>query len=165
MLIPTIIMAAIAIALFVFAYTKGQHMSGIKSGLMMTATTLPLLVFSFLVAGLVQALLPQDLISKWVGVESGLRGILIGTVAGSLTPGGPYVSMPIAAGLLRAGAGVGTMVAFLASWSLWAVSRLPMEFGILGWKFTIIRIASTIVFPPLAGIIANGLAKLWNTVS
>jgi len=101
--------------------------------------------------------LPQDLLSRWVGVESGKRGILIGTLAGGLTPGGPYVSLPVVAGLLRAGASVGIMVAFLTAWSLWAVSRLPMEVGILGWKFTLIRIASTFFFPPIAGLIAQTL--------
>jgi uncharacterized membrane protein YraQ (UPF0718 family) len=114
-----------------------------------------LLVFALIVAGMVQVLLPQELISKWIGAESGIRGILIGTVAGALAPGGPYVSLPVAAGLLRSGAGVGTMVAFLTGWSLWAVSRLPMEVGILGWKFTLIRLASTFFFPPIAGLIAH----------
>jgi len=57
--------------------------------------------------------------------------------------------------LIRSGASVGTMVAFLTGWSLWAVSRLPMEVGILGWKFTLIRIASTFFFPPIAGLIAK----------
>ena len=87
-----------------------------------------------------------------------MRGILIGTVAGALAPGGPYVSFPVAAGLLRSGASVGTMVAFVTGWSLWAVSRLPMEVGILGWKFTLIHIASTFFFPPIAGLIAQMFA-------
>ncbi|GAJ08644.1 unnamed protein product, partial [marine sediment metagenome] len=69
--------------------------------------------------------------------------------------GGPYVSLPFATGLLRSGASVGTIVAFLTGWSLWAVSRLPMEVGILGWRFTLIRIASTFFFPPIAGFIAQ----------
>jgi len=40
---------------------------------------------------------------------------------------------------------------------LWAVSRLPMEVGILGWKFTLIRLAATFFFPPIAGWIAQTL--------
>ena len=157
MVIPTIIMGMLAIVLLVIGYYKGQgqHVSGIRSALNMTTEILPLLVCAFIVAGMVQVLLPRELIAKWVGVESGMRGILIGTVAGALSPGGPYVSLPIVAGLLRAGAGVGTMVAFLTGWSLWAVGRLPMEVGILGWKFALIRIASTFFFPPIAGLIAH----------
>ena len=157
MLVPTIIMGALALIFFLIAYYKGggQHIIGMKSGLRMTVQILPLLIFSFIVAGMVQVLVPQQLLSKWVGAESGMRGIFIGTVAGALAPGGPYVSLPVAAGLLQAGAGVGTMVAFLTGWSLWAVSRLPMEVGIMGWRFTLIRIASTFFFPPIAGLIAQ----------
>lgn len=157
MLIPTVIMGVLAAVLLFIGYYKGQdqHIAGIRSALKMTLEILPLLIFAFLVAGMVQVLLPQQLISKWVGAESGIRGIFIGTIAGALVPGGPYVSFPIAAGLLRAGAGVGTVVAFLVGWSLWSVTRLPMEVGILGWKFTLIRLASTFFFPPIAGLIAH----------
>jgi uncharacterized membrane protein YraQ (UPF0718 family) len=157
MLVPTIIMGVLAVILFLIGYSKGegQHIIGMRSALRMTVQILPLLIFAFIVAGMVQVLIPQELLSKWVGAESGMRGILIGTVAGALAPGGPYVSLPVAAGLLQAGAGVGTMVAFLTGWSLWAVSRLPMEVGIMGWRFTLIRIASTFFFPPIAGLIAQ----------
>ena len=72
-------------------------------------------------------------------------------------PGGPFVSLPMAAGLLQAGAGVGTMVALLTGWSLLAFTRLPMEIGIMGWKFTMIRLACSFFFPPIAGFIANKL--------
>jgi len=157
MLLPTIIMAAIAIILLIIGYSKGegQHIQGLKSALGMTIDILPLLIFAFIMAGMVQVLIPRELLSKWVGEESGMRGIFIGTLAGGLTPGGPYVSLPLVAGLLRAGAGVGTMVAFLTSWSLWAVSRLPLEIGILGWKFWFARLACTFFFPPIAGFMAQ----------
>jgi len=110
-----------------------------------------------IVSGMVQVLVPHELLSKWIGNESGLCGIIIGAAAGGLTPGGPFVNLPIAAAMLKSGAGVGTMVAWLTGWSLWDVSRLPMEFGILGWKFTLIRLASVLFFPLLAGIIAQTL--------
>jgi uncharacterized membrane protein YraQ (UPF0718 family) len=159
MLIPTIIMGLLAVVLVYVGYSKGegQHILGLSATWKMIIEILPLLIFAFIVAGMVQVLLPRDLISKWIGVESGLRGILIGTVAGGLTPGGPYVSLPVVAGFLRAGAGIGTLVAFLTGWSLWAVSRMPMEIGIMGWKFTLVRYACTFFFPPIAGLIAQAL--------
>ena len=108
-LIPTVIMVVLAAVLVVIAYAKGQgqHIEGTKLALGMTVSVLPLLFAAFLVAGMVQVLLPQELISKWIGAEAGIRGIFVGTVAGALAPGGPYVSLPIAATLLHAGAGVG----------------------------------------------------------
>lgn len=155
MLVPTIIMGVVAVVLLVVAYLKGQHMKALGDGVTMFLEIVPLLVFAFIIAGIIRVLLPQDLVAAWVGGESGIRGILIGTVAGAITPGGPYVSMPIAAGLLRAGAGMGTMVAFITAWSIWAVARLPLEVGIMGWKFTGVRIACSFFFPPIAGLLAQ----------
>lgn len=160
MLIPTIVMAVLALVFAFLAYQKGgtpQLVVGLKGGGNMLLQIAPLLIFAFIVAGIMPLLIPQEAISRWVGAESGLRGIFIGTIVGGLLPGGPYVSMPMVAGLLRVGAGVGTMVALLTSWSLWAFSRFPLEIGILGWKFWLIRLACTFFFPPIAGLIANAL--------
>jgi len=159
MLIPTIILGVLAIVLLFIGYYRGegQHIQGVKSGFNMLVEIVPLLVFAFIVAGMVQVLLSQEMVARWVGTESGIRGILVGSVAGGLTPGGPFVSLPLAAGLLRSGASAGTMVAYLTAWSLWAVNRLPMEVGILGWRFTLIRLVSTLVLPIVGGLIAQAL--------
>ena len=163
MLIPTIIMGVIAVALLYLGYQRGggEHVVGLKSAGNLLLQILPLLIFAFIVAGMVRILIPQELISKWVGAESGFRGIMIGSVLGGFMPGGPYVSMPIIAGLLRTGAGIGTMVALITSWSLIAITRMPMEIGILGWKFALIRLACVFFFPPIAGLIAS---KLFSSV-
>lgn len=157
MLIPTIIMGVIAIALLIYAYYKGggEHILGLKEAGSILLQVLPMLIFVFIIAGVIQYILPVDTVARWVGAESGLRGILIGTAAGGITPGGPMVSMPIAAGLLQSGAGIGTMVAFMTGWSLWAFSRIPLEVGLMGWKFTAIRLACTFLLPIIAGLLAN----------
>ena len=157
MWITTVIMAVLAIIFLLIGYSRGegQHIQGLKSAWDMTIRVLPLLVFAFILAGMVQVLLPHELLSKWIGEESGIRGIFIGTLAGGFTPGGPYVSLPLVAGLLHAGAGVGTMVAFLTGWSLLAISRLPLEIGILGWRFALVRLTCTFFFPPIAGLLAQ----------
>ncbi len=157
MLVATIILGIAAAILLGVGYSKGQgqHITGLKTAVTLVVEILPLLVFAFIVAGMVEVLLPRETLSTWIGAESGMRGIFLGTLAGGLSPGGPYISLPIVAGLLRTGASVGTMVAFLTAWSLWAFARIPMEVGILGWKFTFIRVASTFFFPPIAGFVAQ----------
>jgi uncharacterized membrane protein YraQ (UPF0718 family) len=159
---PTMVMFIIALVLFIIALLQGEgkHLSGLRSAWTMTLQIIPLLIFAFIIAGLVQVLMPSDLVSTWVGDESGFRGIILGSIAGALTPGGPYVSLPIAAGLLKAGASIPTMVAFVAGWSMLSIARLPLEVGIMGWRFTLIHGLSVIIFAPLAGFIANILIKL-----
>jgi uncharacterized membrane protein YraQ (UPF0718 family) len=159
MLLSTIIVGVLAIGLLVLGYArgKGEHIQGLKRTKDMVIQILPLLVSAFIIAGMIQVLVPRTTVSHWVGKESGIRGILIGSITGGMMPGGPYVNLPLAAAILRSGAGVGTAVAFLTAWSLWAVGRLPMEIGIMGPRFTIIRLISTCFFPPLAGLIARAV--------
>ena len=91
---------------------RGEHISGMKLAMNMTVGILPLLFFSFIVAGMIQVLIPREFLSTWVGEESGIRGICIGTIAGGLAPGGSYVGLTIAAGLLRSGASAGLRLRF-----------------------------------------------------
>ncbi len=164
MLIPTIIMGVIAAVLLIIGYQKGggEHILGLKSAGSLLIQITPLLILAFIIAGMIQVLIPTEIVSNWIGAESGFRGILIGTVVGSFMPGGPYINLPIAAGLLRVGASVGTIVALLTGWSLLALARLPLDIGIMGWKFTLMRLACVFFFPPIAGLIAN---KLFSGVS
>jgi uncharacterized protein len=121
MLVPTIVMGVLAAAMLYIGYRKGggEHIMGLRITWDLLLEIAPMMVFSFIIAGMIQVLIPPEIISKWVGVESGFRGILIGTAIGSLTPSGPFVSMPIAAGFLRAGASIGTVVAFLRHGLYW----------------------------------------------
>ena len=159
MLIPTIVMGILALVCVLFAYQKGEgaHIIGLRSAGTMLIQLLPLLIFAFIIAAIIPQLVSQEAISRWVGTESGFRGILIGTVAGGLLPGGPYVVMPLLAGFLQVGASAGTMVALVTGWSLLAFSRVPIEIAVLGWKFWLVRLACTFYFAPIAGLIANKL--------
>ena len=159
MLIATVVMFVIAGVLSFFAYSREPALllSGLKGASVLLLQILPLLLAAFVVAGLAQVLLPKEFIGKWLGQASGMRGILIGAAAGAITPGGPFVAFPIVVTIWQAGAGIGTVVAFITGWSLWAVTRLPLEIGLIGPKVTLIRLASTLVFPPLAGLIAHTL--------
>jgi len=74
---------------------------------------------------------------------------------GAITPGGPFVSYPLVATLYKSGAAIGPVVAYVTGWSLWAVTRIPLELSLVGPHLTFVRIISTLIFPPLAGLIAT----------
>ncbi|MBE9527618.1 MAG: hypothetical protein IME99_00095, partial [Proteobacteria bacterium] len=96
-------------------------------------------------------------IAEWLGAKAGLTGIFIGAFVGWLIPGGPFVSLPIAAVMFKSGAGLGTMVAFVTGWGMGGLGRMTMEVGILGWRFTAIRLVCSFIFAPLAGVIAQAI--------
>ncbi|MEO2006203.1 MAG: permease [Candidatus Poribacteria bacterium] len=161
LLTTTLVMAAIALALVGVGYFRGgrEHVEGLRIALGTTGRMLPLLLCAFVVAGMMQVLVPREFIAAWLGPGTGLKGILLGSLVGSLTPGGPYVSLPVAAGLVKSGASLGASVGFLTGWAVWSVHRLPMEFGILGWKLTVVRVACCALFPPVAGLLAHAASR------
>jgi uncharacterized membrane protein YraQ (UPF0718 family) len=117
-----------------------------------------LLVVSFAAAGLATVLVPREWIEAALGQESGIRGILIATGAGVITPAGPFVAMPLAAAMLRSGAAVAPVVAYLTAWSLLAVHRLiAWEIPIVGLGVATLRYAISLVVPVLAGLAARAL--------
>ena len=105
-----------------------------------------------LLGGFVQVLIPADLIARWLGTKSGVRGILIAT-AGAITPGGPLVSFPLVLALRAAGADAAALVAYLTAWSTIALNRMIIwEIPFMGVEFTLIRVASSIFLPILVGL-------------
>jgi uncharacterized membrane protein YraQ (UPF0718 family) len=158
----TLVLAATAVALLAIAFWRGRDLplAGVLAAGRTLWRNLAILLLGFLIAGLVQVLVPREWIARWLGAQAGVRGVLIGCVVGGLVPGAPYAVFPLVAALYRAGAGLGAVVGFVAAWSLWSVSRLPLEVALIGPRPALVRYAITFVVPPLAGLLANAVRHL-----
>jgi len=122
-----------------------------------------LIAVSFLAAGFAQVLIPHEWISSALGRDSGMRGIVLASAAGIITPAGPFVSLPIATTFLRGGAEPAAVVTYLTAWSLLAVHRLvAWEMPILGARFALVRYAICAALPILAGLLTRGLGRLFG---
>ena len=155
------VLLAVAVLLAGVAWYRGG-LPLVRAGLVQAAweieRVLPLLVAAFLVAGFIQALVTQEFVTRWLGREASWKGILLASRGGALVPGGPYVYYPIAAVLLRSGAGLGVLVAFVTAKNVWSISRLPIEFALLGPYLTLVRLGVTAFIPPVMGILAEVIA-------
>ncbi len=86
---------------------------------------------------------------------AGIEGILIATLAGWCLPVPPVIFFPIVAVLLKAGAGGAQLTALVAAWNVFAFHRtLAMELPVMGRYFVTLRLASSVLIPPLAGLTA-----------
>ncbi len=120
----------------------------------------PRMIAAFTLAGLFQAIVPEDVIVRWMGHGSGVRGLLIGMTLGSVTPGGPMTHFPVIASLFKMGVGIGPLVAYLTAWSLFGLQRIIMwEIPFLGPRVVALRVAVSFFFPFLAGWLCE---LLWN---
>ncbi len=156
--ITIVIMFILAGTLTTLAFIKGRHLplEGLLNGWKLFLDILPTLCLAFIAAGMISIVLPRELLTRWLGEESGITGLIIATIAGALTPGGPFVQFPIVAALFKSGAGVAPLMSYISAWSLLGVNRfLIYEIPLLGWKLAVSRMASSLIFPIIIGIITR----------
>ena len=117
---------------------------------------MPRVLAGCLLGGFIAEILPHDKVSRALGPNSGLKGLLIGTAFGAILPGGPFTAYPVAAALLTVGADFGATIAMVVSWTLIGYGRaVAWELPILGTEFTLWRIAISLPIPVLAGALGR----------
>lgn len=149
-----LLLIAAAIGLAGIAYLKDPALPwvGARNGLSFLGFILPRLIPGLIVAGLLQVLVPAETVSRHFGQQAGIRALVIATLAGMITPGGPMISLPFMVAAAHSGAGLPSLVAYMTSWSLFGLQRIiAWEAPLLGWKFVITRVVASIAFPVLAG--------------
>jgi uncharacterized membrane protein YraQ (UPF0718 family) len=120
---------------------------------------LPRIALALVAAGFIGVLTPPEPVARFIGPDSGFLGLLIATVVGGFVPGGPILSFPIVVVLYKAGAGLPQLVTFLTAWSVFAFHRvLIYESTLMGWRFSAVRLISSLILPPLAGLLSMALA-------
>jgi uncharacterized membrane protein YraQ (UPF0718 family) len=149
-----VVLAVLALVTAVLAYFKdpGLPAIGVRNGLSLLWFIIPRLVPALILAGMLQVLIPQETVARYFGRQSGLAAICVASVAGVITPGGPMVSVPLLVVLANSGMALGPLVAYMTSWSLFGVQRIiAWEAPLMGWHFVGVRVASSVIFPILAG--------------
>jgi len=119
------------------------------------------LILGFTLGGLIQVLIPRDIIAKWLGPASGLKGILIGSYTGAILSGAPYVMLPIVAAIYRAGAGVGPIIALLTGQGLIGIQMLIVwQIPFFGVELPLARYIVSLFIPPFAGLIGATIFRI-----
>ncbi len=102
---------------------------------------------------LIARVLPQDKVSRALGPQSGLKGLIIGTAFGAILPGGPFTVYPVGAAMLTVGADFGAVIAMVVSWSLIGYGRvISWELPIVGADYVTWRVIVSLPIPILAGL-------------
>ncbi len=81
-----------------------------------------------------------------------LHDMLFGTLFGGISVGQPFLSYIVGGALLDEGASLYGVTAFVLAFVTLGVVQLPMEFGIFGLRFTLVRNLLGVVFAFLLSI-------------
>jgi len=98
----------------------------------------PLLLAVIGLVGLFEALVtPQMLHSLFTGNVA--EDMLVGTFAGGVSVGQPFLSYIIGGELLQEGISLYAVSAFILAWVTLGVIQLPLEAELFGVRFTVVR--------------------------
>jgi uncharacterized membrane protein YraQ (UPF0718 family) len=124
---------------------------------------LPAMLAGLLLAGSLKQLLPTGALAKWMGEESGWRGLLVASLGGMAMPGGPMAAFPLVLVLAQAGADRGALIAFIVAWALNGFQRvLVWEVPLLGADFALLRFLCGLPMPFIAGALARRVPIRWT---
>lgn len=91
------------------------------------------------IIGLVVGFIPPKWIASSIGGESGLVGVLVAALLGSVLFIPAIIAFPLARSLLDLGAGVMAMAAFITTLTMIGFVFLPVEIKELGKRFAFLR--------------------------
>jgi hypothetical protein len=149
-----------ALALTAAVRSKALFREGASEGARDFVVLLPRIMIGVVGSGYIAAVMPQDLITAWIGPNSGILGIAIATLAGAITPGGAVVGFSVGAAALKGGGGAPQVIAYSTAWSLYALQRLlNWEIWMMSPKVVWLRAAVSIPLPFLAGLGAMLIGK------
>lgn len=94
--------------------------------------------------GLFGVWVDRRLVIRYLGEGSGIGGLLLAIVLGTLPTGPLYIAFPLAGMLLKKGARVANVILFLSAWACIKIPQELVELRFLGWRFTALRLGLTI---------------------
>lgn len=104
------------------------------------------------IMGLFSVFVSKELVVKYLGKTSGIKGILLAVFFGALPTGPLYVAFPLAAALRSKGASISNIVIFLSAWACIKIPQELVELQFLGIKFMAARLVLTIIFVAIMGL-------------
>ena len=126
----TYILYALAAAFLLFSFIKGRKKktaAALRKAWKSFESILPSILTVLMIIGLILTFLDEEMISRLLGSDSGILGMLIAAAVGSITLIPGFVAFPLAAALLSAGAGYAQIALFISTLMMVGVATMPLE--------------------------------------
>jgi len=112
--------------------------------------------------GLFVVWVSKDMVVKYLGRTSGVKGFFLALLFGALPTGPLYVAFPMAAALIKKGARISNIIIFLSAWACIKIPQEMVELQFLGPKFMVLRLILTIIFAVIMAISIERLIEWSN---
>lgn len=128
----------VLIFILIFNFDLGiKSILNTKDSFVQMLTVLPPIM---IMLGLMDVWVSKESLMKYMGNNSGIIGIIISILIGSIAAGPMYAAFPFTAVLIKKGAKFSNIIIFMNAWCVTKISTLLFEISSLGYKFTFIRL-------------------------
>jgi len=149
LIILSLMLVATLVLVIVFPENEGAVVNTSLDFLVEMMMILPAVM---VLLGLFAVWVPKEIIGKYLGHTSGVRGILLSLLLGALPTGPLYIAFPMASALLAKGAKRSNIIIFLSAWACIKIPQEMVELQFLGLEFMLTRLFLTIIFVVIMGI-------------
>jgi uncharacterized membrane protein YraQ (UPF0718 family) len=113
----------------------------------------------FILLGLLDVWVQKETMIKLMGENSGLLGIFVAFLLGSVAAGPLYVAFPFVGVLIKKGCNLFNILIFVRAWSATKIPISIFEASVMGWKFMLTRYMMDIPVIILIAYIVNRMVS------
>lgn len=140
-----------------FLKDRGKTKAALLKALKAFENILPQFLAILIIIGLSLSVLSPETIGNLIGAKSGLLGMAGAALIGSITLVPGFVAFPLAAALLKNGAGYMQIAAFVSTLMMVGVVTLPLEIKTFGKKAAFMRNGAAFVFSIAAALVIGAV--------
>lgn len=134
-----IYITAVVLLVFSLSINRAKTILALKKSYKMFLSVLPHFIAVLLLIGFVLALVSPEAVRKMIGTESGLVGIVASALIGAIALVPALIAFPVAAELLKNGAGLVPVSLFISTLTTVGIVTIPIEIKYFGKKIAILR--------------------------
>jgi uncharacterized membrane protein YraQ (UPF0718 family) len=160
--VDTLLLYGLAIVALAVSVAKNRQktMMALKKAFKAFEGILPQFIVVLIFVSASLAVLDNRTISRFIGAGSGALGVLGATLVGAVTLIPGFVAFPVAAALLKEGAGATQIAAFVSSLMMVGVVTLPMEIKYFGKRAAFMRNSLAFAFSLVVAVFVGWVVGL-----
>jgi uncharacterized membrane protein YraQ (UPF0718 family) len=145
-----IVVGLLYLVLF-FIFPQKTFMA-LKEGTILLLKMLPIFLCVVFFSSFLALFLSPKSIQKYMGKQSGIKGVVLAAVLGTFIVGPLWVLFPLFGTLLKKGARISVVGAMIGAFAI-KIPWIPYAAGFLGWPFITVTILLTMGYAVIEGIL------------
>jgi len=135
--------------------SRAKTLKALKISYRRFINILPAFLMMLILVSVVLFLVPDDVISNYLGVENKFAGVLLASFFGSITVMRGFIAYPLAGILLKKGVAYMVLSAFTTTLMMVGVLTYPIEKQYFGSRVTIMRNAISLVIALIIALVTG----------